>query len=90
MGFDIVLYDLTEFSDESLVNEAGDIMFRMEYPEASEKSGWDYNKTREEYLSPDSAGKYSEDIEKLYRGRKKSGEGKDPNNNPYPKEKWEK
>ena len=39
MGFDIVLYDLTEFSDESLVNEAGDIMFRMEYPEASEKSG---------------------------------------------------
>lgn len=84
IGFDIILNGMFSYHDESLSNEAGDVMFRMEYPEASRRSGSDVGKTESEYLKSGSAGDYSNRVQELYRERKKTGEGKDETNNPYP------
>lgn len=59
-------------------------MFRMEYPNAALKSGSDRGKSLSQYKTRGSAVYYSEKVEDKYKERKESGEGKDPNNNPYP------
>lgn len=84
IGFNVTLYGSGEFLDGSLANEAGDIMFRMEYPAAAKKSGSDNGKSEEQYRKPGSAGYYSFKVEEIYKKRKKDGTGKDVNNNPYP------
>lgn len=91
IGFDITLFSTEEWSDNYLANEAGDVMFRMEYPNAAYASGSDADKKYssggtnwEKYLKKGSAGYYSQKVEDTYKMRKKSGSGKDPNNNPYP------
>jgi hypothetical protein len=90
-GFDITIYEVGEWSDVSLANEIGDVMFRMEYPQDAYEDGSDSNKVDDagkldwsEYMKEGSAGHYSTQVEKMYKARKKSGDGKDPNNNPYP------
>lgn len=87
IGFDIILYSSAEYVDVFLSNEAGDVMYRMEYPAASLKSGSDKGKSSELYRKKGTAGDYSEKVELLYKERKKDGTGKDENNNPYPIEK---
>jgi|GEM_PF-2196532 len=91
IGFDIKLFTSAEWSDVYLSNEVGDVMFRMEYPDAAAKSGSDSDKRNasgtinwEKYKKPGSAGAYSDSVEETYKERKKSGSGKDPQNNPYP------
>src|SRR5690606_29681737 len=84
IGFDVTLNGKFSFNDETLANEAGDVMFRMEYPEAARKSGTDKGKTDSEYRKEGTAGDYSNRVQELYKKRKQNESGKDPNNNPYP------
>jgi len=84
IGFDVTLFSTPDWADINLSNEAGDIMFRMEYPDAAAKSGTDKGKSYDDYVKKGTAGYYSFEVEETYKNRKKSGEGKDPNNNPYP------
>ena len=91
IGFTVNLRYFSNGMDNILANEIGDVMYQMEYPGAASESGSDANKTtrsgnlnRDEYMKKGSAGDYSQRVESAYRARKKSGEGKDASNNPYP------
>ena len=84
IGFDITLFGIYSYSDGSLANEIGDVMFNMEYPDASSVSGTDAGKNHAEYIKKGSAGDYSFRVQDLYLKRKKEGKGKDENNDPYP------
>lgn len=88
-SFDVKIYGKTTFGDERLANEAGDVMYYMEYNEESINE-----KGNSEHFKPGSGGKdayltagssvYSNDVEATYRSRKKDGTGKNSNVNPYP------
>jgi hypothetical protein len=86
IGFDVTLFSPFNFSDISLSNEAGDVMFRMEYPEACHNSGSDAYKDYDQYLEKGTAGYYSYKVEDLYKERKteKAETGKNAIENPYP------
>lgn len=84
IGFDILLNGKTKNRDNTLANEVGDVMFRMEYPKAAKDSGSDKGKSDEEYRAKGTAGYYSDIVQALYKARKKDGSGKDPEINPYP------
>jgi hypothetical protein len=82
IGFLINLYGTTSTGrDASLANEAGDVMYRIEYPDAALRGGVEIEESK--YRSG-GAGGYSFDVEDLYKGRKASGEGKSIASNPYP------
>jgi RHS repeat-associated protein len=82
IGFLINLYGTTPTGrDASLANEAGDVMYRIEYPDAALRGGVESEESK--YRSG-GAGGYSFDVEDLYKGRKASGEGKSIASNPYP------
>jgi len=89
IGFDVTIYGNTSFGDERLANEAGDVMYYMEYNNDAfnEKSNSEYFENggggMDAYLNSGS-GQYSNRVESKYRERKKSGEGKSTDNNPYP------
>jgi RHS repeat-associated protein len=83
IGFLITLYSITASGrDVSLANEAGDVMYRMDYPEASLRGG--AMQVDESKYPSEGAGGYSFDVEDLYKSRKASGEGKNIESNPYP------
>ena len=84
IGFDVVIYGPNSFSDVSLANEAGDVMFTIEYPLAELKGGSDQTKTREQYIEKGSAGAYSFSVEDIYQKRKKDNSDKKNEINPYP------
>jgi RHS repeat-associated protein len=86
IGFDVILNGKFSFHDVTLSNEAGDVMYRMEYPQAAYRSGTDKGKNYQEYMKPGGPGYYSTEVEETYKTRKGTPEGKDPNNNPYPLE----
>jgi RHS repeat-associated protein len=92
-NFEVNVYGQTSFGDTRLANEAGDVMFFMEYnQEATKEIGG--NKAFDDggmnkYLKLESS-KYSDKVEETYKQRKKDGTGKDPDNNPYPLKKDEK
>jgi hypothetical protein len=67
--------------DVNLANEAGDVMYRMEYPDAAIRGG---SQADEGKYRSQGAGDYSFDVEDLYKSRKASGEGKNMESNPYP------
>ncbi len=92
--FDVTIYGSGQFGDGTLANEAGDIMYYMEYNEISINEENPYAKQRthvragdpskeEEYLDT-GAGGYSNRVESTYKERRENGEGKDPDNDPYP------
>lgn len=90
IGFDVTVYGNTSFGDERLANEAGDIMYNMEYnkdasKEPSQRTYFEEGKEAgmDKYLSS-GAGEYSNRVDSKYRERKKSGEGKNKDSNPYP------
>ncbi len=86
-GFSIKVWDSSEYSDGALANEAGDVMYYMEYNEEATKG-----KSNSDYFAPggggmnaymrDPASNYSNKVQDLYSKRKKSGA--DKNSNPYP------
>ncbi len=90
IGFDVKVYGKTNYGDERLSNEAGDIMYFMEYNQDALKEGGNqqYNTgdggiNYDKYINSGS-GEYSFEVEDTYKERKKDKTGKDPNNNPYP------
>lgn len=90
IGFDVTVYGNTSFGDERLANEAGDIMYYMEYnkdavSEPTQSTYFEGGKEAgmDKYLNS-GAGSYSNRVESKYRERKKSGEGKNKDSNPYP------
>lgn len=88
IGFDVTIYGDKSFGDERLANEAGDIMYSMEHNKEALSEKTDYFKNGKkagmnDYLNSGS-GSYSNRVESKYRERKKSGEGKNKDNNPYP------
>ncbi len=79
-GFNITLYG-SDFYDLHLANEAGDIMYIMEYNEASEVEGG--NKPRGDlYHKKGYSGSYSDRVETMYKSRKNDNTAKEFN--PYP------
>ena len=93
IGFNITLFYVGAGADVDMANEIGDVMYRMEYPRASMTSGSDFKKNpltgeisidKENYYKEGNAGDYSRKVENIYKDRKKTGEGKNENNNPYP------
>lgn len=89
VGFDVKIFNVNVFQiddwhDNELADEAGDVMFAIEYPIASSESGSDADKNWTDYKKPGSAGDYSARVRITYTQREKDGSGKDPNNNPYP------
>lgn len=87
IGFSVKIWDSPSFADERLANEAGDIMFYMEYNKdaVAGKSNDQYFQQgqggKDAYMN-DSSSKYSTKVEDKYRDRKKGKESK--SNNPYP------
>jgi RHS repeat-associated protein len=83
IGFDIVLFELTGAPDSDLANEAGDVMYRMEYPARAVIERGNRYQTDGEYRKGGS-GAYSIDVQELYKDRKASGSGNTDGENPYP------
>ena len=86
IGFDITIHTQAEWSDVFLADEVGDVMFRMEYPDAASNTPTSRGLSKNQYLMQESTD-YSSRVQETYKARKKSGEGKGPDNNPYPLEK---
>jgi len=84
VGFDVELNGGFSFQDVPLANEAGDVMYRMEYPQTAIDNKSDKGKTMNQYLKSGGPGAYSMEVEETYKKRKEDGTGKDPSNNPYP------
>ncbi len=86
VGFNVTLFSTPEWADVYLSNEAGDVMFRIEYPDAAYNSGSDANKTYDDYIKKGTAGNYSYKVEDMYKKRKKEKQktGKKSDTNPYP------
>jgi len=88
-GFDVTIYGKTSFGDERLSNEAGDVMYYMEYNQDAfnEKSNSEYFENggggKDAYMNSGS-GAYSNKVQATYKQRKKDGSGKSSENNPYP------
>jgi RHS repeat-associated protein len=83
IGFRITIYSVPVARVPSLANEVGDVMYRMEYPDAAIKQGGNENQTEDEYRNSGS-GDYSFDVEETFETRRDNGQGADPNSNPYP------
>ena len=89
-GFDVTVYG-TVLDDEHLANEVGDVMYYLEFNSIAvtqQSDGAvnfsDKDKGMNDYLREGGPGQYSYQVEDKYVDRKKSGEGKDIKNNPYP------
>jgi RHS repeat-associated protein len=89
-GFDVKIYGEKSFGDERLANEAGDIMYYMEYnkdavKEKSSKEIFSENKSggMDAYLQS-GAGTYSNRVESTYRERKNNPSSEKSKTNPYP------
>jgi RHS repeat-associated protein len=83
IGFEITIFTVPIARAVSLSNEIGDVMYRMEYPDASIKQGGNAHQSDSEYRNSGS-GKYSFEVEDKYKERVKNSQGKDASNNPYP------
>lgn len=93
IGFNIIIFDTPDWADVHLANEIGDVMYRMEYPKAAQSEPSDFKENpltgetkldKETISRKGSASEYSKKVENTYKDRKKSGEGKNESNNPYP------
>lgn len=90
-SFDVTIYGNSTWGDERLANEAGDVMFYMEYNQESLREGGNAQYFEpggggmDDYLNSPS-GDYSNRVQEVYRDRKSSGEGQNPESNPYPLE----
>ena len=88
-SFEVTIYGKSSYGDERLSNEAGDVMYYMEYnPKAVQsKSNSEYFEPggggMDEYLNSES-GSYSNKVQDKYLERKNNGTGGEGGSNPYP------
>src|SRR5690606_34782018 len=87
IGFNVTLYGAegSSYRDAHLANEAGDVMFFMEYNADAVKAGSD-NPTSESYYQDGGAGAYSRRVETQYKENSKGNSS----SNPYPLPQYEK
>jgi hypothetical protein len=84
VGFNVTLYGgIGRSKDATLANEAGDVMYFMEFNDKAVAEG--SNKPLEESYRSKGSGKYSDRVEDEYRDRRSQTQnGTPPTSNPYP------
>jgi hypothetical protein len=85
VGFDVTIFDHhSSNADISLASEVGDVMYRMEYPDAAITEGSAAGLSYSAHAKEGGAADYSFKVDGLYEKRRENGAGQNAKNNPYP------